>query len=141
MNRCLSFAWLGCVGIGGITHEGRREKIPEAQSLYRIVYEASSCMTSALAGAPAGSEHTCVCCSDGFGRGGGRRCHDFQTGDLSRARGASQCDGINSGMLRCRVPKGGRFCEGFGCSDHRPVKRKAKSQPPQLEFGASLCAM
>lgn len=85
MNRCLSFAWLGCVGIGGITREGRREKIPEAQSLYRIVYEASSCMTSALAGALAGSEQTCVCCSDGFGRGGGRRCHDFKTGDLSRA--------------------------------------------------------
>lgn len=26
MNRCLSFAWLGYVGIGGITHKGRREE-------------------------------------------------------------------------------------------------------------------
>lgn len=35
MNHCLSFAWLGFVGIGGNTHKGRREKIPEAQSLNR----------------------------------------------------------------------------------------------------------
>lgn len=35
MNRCLSFAWLGYVGIGGIKHKGRRDKIPEAQSLNR----------------------------------------------------------------------------------------------------------
>lgn len=25
MNRCLSFAWLGYVGIGGSAHKGRRE--------------------------------------------------------------------------------------------------------------------
>lgn len=30
MNRCLSFAWLGHVGIGGITHKGRREKNPRS---------------------------------------------------------------------------------------------------------------
>lgn len=44
-------------------------------------------------------------------------------------------------VLRCSVPKEGRFCEGLGCSDHGPGKRKAKSHPPQLNLGASLCAV
>lgn len=75
MNRCLSFAWLGYVGIGGSAHKGRREiKCPKRKAwIVLCLYEASSCMTSFLAGTLVGFNKTRH--SDGLGHGGGRWCH------------------------------------------------------------------